>query len=430
MKANGINTFKSLVMALIFGWLFSCTYYENEPIKIPQPKVPKETENLEATYVADVIPNSINSPYWQTSDFKTITLSNVTIGQVTDEVGLLNVNGTYNGLDDFSEGTDLAVELKAAYNDGFLYLLASWKDKSFDLSQHSWLYDGPEDPLKPELSNGWTSQRNDDNIIFEFDMGGGKSDVWKWSLALSEPLGFALDMMNDGSTTTTDSGDKMYVRNINGTGNNAGPMYEWSGEQQELDREYGGFTLLDPGFYLINKTAFTGNIVNGAMLYQAECAECHGVEGDGKGFNWDTGYAMNIPGFLNRLSRESFATAALSSTHDGASHFEKLTTEERDDLVAMVRGFTGVPGYYLENPSGSNSDVKALSNVQLAKVNTRTDNKGYSVLFIRKLDTGNNDDIQFVNPESMNLNFNVYLTNNDDLNKVGAIDETITFKQQ
>lgn len=429
MKAKKISFLKRTFWFLLIMVLHACTYHENEPIKIPQPRVPQETQDLEAQFISDVPPNAVNAPFWLISDFKTVSLQDAVVNQVTGDVGLLNVNGTFNGLDDFSAGSDLELQLKAAYDDTYLYILASWEDESFDLSQHSWLYNGPEDPLKAESSDGWTSQRNDDNIIFEFDLSNGTKDVWKWSLALSEPLGFALDMFDDGTSKEFDSGDKMFVRNVNGTGNNAGPKYEWSGEQQDLDREFGGFTLLDAGFYLLNKTEFKGDPANGNVLYQQECAACHGVEGDGKGFEFNTGYAMNIPGFLNRFSREGFATAALSSSHDGAGHFEILNAQEREDLITMVRGFTGIPGYYLQNPSGSNSDVRTLSNVALAKVNTRSKNEsGYKVLFIRELNTGSGDDIQFSNPENTQVSFDVFLTNNDDINMVGSVNETLIFK--
>jgi cytochrome c553 len=429
MKTKGMNLLKSTIGVLMVIILYSCTYHENEPIKIPKPRVPQETLDVETAYVSNITPNTINSPYWLTSDFKVVTLKDVTTKQVSNEVGLLNVNGTYNGLSDFSEGTNLNLEIKAAYDDENLYLLASWKDESFNPSQHSWLFNGPKDPLKTESADGWTSQRSDDNIIIEFDMDNGSSDVWKWSLALSEPLGYAIDMINDGTSTTSDTGDKTFLRNVEGTGNNAGPKYEWSGAQQDLDRDPAGFTLLDAGFYLLNKTPFTGDPTNGAAVYQKECAACHGVEGDGNGFEFNTGYSMIIPGFLNRFSREGFASAVLSSSHDGSGHFEILSATERDDLMAMVRGFTGVPGYYLENPTGSNSDVQTVSNVPLAKINTRAKNEdGYKVLFIRKLTTGNSDDIQIADPESVAISFNVYLTNGDDVNMVGSVNETLTFK--
>ena len=256
------------------------------------------------------------------------------------------------------------------------------------------MFDGPEDPLKAEATDGWTSQRNDDKLILELDMGNGQTDVWQWSLSLSEPLGYAIDLFDDGTDRVNDAGDVMFERNVDGEGNRAGPKYEWDGQIQELTREPGGLTILDPGFYLLNKTEFTGDAQNGLALYQQECAACHGVEGDGRGFDWNTGYSMIIPGFLNRFSRESFASVTLSSSHDGASHFEILSESERDDLIAMIRGFTGVPGYYLQQPTGSSADVKAVSSFPLAQLNTRRSNEnGYKVLLTRALNTGHNPTI-------------------------------------
>jgi len=420
-----------LVQSAVLIWILlavQCTYYENDPPEIYKPRVPVQTDNLEASYVGEFTPNSINSPYWLAADYTIIPMTNITTGQVSSETGLLNVNGTYNGLSDFNANTELAVEVKAGYDDNFLYLLASWQDDIYDLSQRSWLFNGPLDPLKSETADGWTSQWNDDNIIFSFDREDGTADVWNWSLALSEPLGYALDMIDDGISTSYDAGERRFVRNVNGVGNTAGPKYEWSGEQQELTREISGFTLLDPGFYLLNKTEFTGNVVNGAAMYQAECAECHGTTGDGDGYSWSTGYAMNLPGFLNRFSREGLASAILGSSHDGASHFEKLNAEERNDLIAMIRGFSGVPGYYLENAEGT-ADVRTESNVALAKLNTRRNNPGgYKVLFIRELINGNADDIQFDKVANAEVNFDLLLTNNDSINTVGAKGLKLVFK--
>ena len=410
-----------LVLSIV---VFSCTYYEKPPIKVP---FPQERQKVPAPYVQEA-PNSIFSSYWFNADYRVIPLTDITTKRVNNEDGWLNANETYNGLADF-EG-ELKLEIKAAYDDSYVYILASWNDSTFNAAQQSWLYDGPTDPLKSESTDGWTSHGSDDNLIFEFDMGNGQYDVWKWSLALSEPLGYALDMINDGSTVSFDSGDKMYVRNTVGTDNYAGPAYEWNGELQELERgEFGGYTILGPEYFIYNKTEFVGDIVNGDMIYQTECAECHGVKGDGDGYEWPTGYAMNSFGFLNKFSREEFAAVTAGSSHDGRSHFTKLTDNEKDDLIARIRGFTGVPGYYLENPSGSNSDIRTSSNVPMASLDMRDTNNGYSVLFIRELSTGNNDDVVFdAGSDRLEINFNVYITNGDDVNKVGAENEVLVLK--
>ena len=78
------------------------------------------------------------------------------------------------------------LKLKAAYDDDFLYILVSWQDDSYNISQGNWLYKGPPDPLKPGADRfGWTSQQNDDNLILSFTGDSGDLDIWKWSLEWS-----------------------------------------------------------------------------------------------------------------------------------------------------------------------------------------------------------------------------------------------------
>src|SRR6185369_9363142 len=96
--------------------------------------------------------------------------------------------------------------------------------------------------------------------------------------------------------------------------------------------------------------------------------------------------------------------------------FATLSSTDIDNLFARLRGYSGIPGYYLQNPSGSNSDVHSLSNVQLAKIDGN--NKGYSVLLIRALNTGNTDDIIF-SPSVGQYEFNISVSDNDDLNRIG-----------
>jgi hypothetical protein len=255
-------------------------------------------------------------------------------------------------------------------------------------------------------------------------MGSGKSDLWNWSLALSEPLGFAIDMVDNGTGLTTDTGNKTYVRNAV-SDNRSGPAYEWDGVQQELNRIPGGFTILDPGYYLLNKRVIIGNVVDGDTYFQAECAPCHGIKGDGIGFSNPVYVALNLPGQFNRLTRQALDNFASDATqHEGSIHYPATETD-RDNLFARLRGFSGIPGYYLQNPNGSNSDIKAVSNVQLAKIDKF--NKKYSLLLVRALNTGNTDDIVF-DPIQVSYTFSLFLGDNDSLNKIGAVNQQLTFK--
>lgn len=401
--------------------LFACAEYTNE---VPTVKVSKPTTTLEAEY-ATTPPNTLSASYWKTANYLPITASNLITSQIPADDGLYNVSGTFNGLTDFNKGKDPKITLKAAYDENNVYILVSWRDTTFNLSSANWVFNGPTDPKKSGSTDGWTSQRSDDKMILSFDMGSSKWDVWNWSLALSEPMGFAIDMMDNGSGAASDAGNKMFIRNNAGADNRSGPQYEWDGVEQQITRSPGGLTILDPGFYYLTKQNFTGDALAGEPIYQTNCSDCHGVLGDGNGVA-ESAPAFITPGLMTRFSRASFLAFATSPSHEGSVHLIGLTDQEIDDLFARLRGFSGVPGYFLQNPTGSNSDVHALSNVKLGKVEGYN-SKGYSVLLIRALSTGNPDDIAFV-PANGEYNFNIDLSDNDDLNRIGANNQKITFK--
>lgn len=405
--------------------LVSCTYYENEPVQYPQPEVPNPTTTLEASFLTTA-PNKITSSYWKTADYLIVNPQNLVTSQVPADDGIFNVSGLFNGLSDFNKGKNPSITLKAAYDNDSLYVLISWKDTLFNISKMNWLYDGPTDPHKVGSTTGWTSQRSDDAMAISFDMGSSKRDVWNWSLALSEPLGYAIDMVDNLTVVTNDAGDRSYIRNIAGGTNRSGPLYDWDGTQQELNRKAGGFTILDPGYYLLNKKLFTGNLIDGDAYYQLECALCHGTIGDGEGTINPVGIKLNEPGQFDRWTRPALDEfASNSNTHEGAVHYP-ADEIDRTNLFARLRGFSGIPGYYLQNPSGSSSDIRSISNIQLAKIG-QYNTKGYSVLLVRKLNTGNTDDISF-NPDQAVYNFNFFVTHNDELNKIGIDNQQLTFK--
>ncbi|MDH4091641.1 MAG: hypothetical protein OEV74_14325 [Cyclobacteriaceae bacterium] len=420
-----VNIIKTLSVVGLCTIMAGCTYYEIEPIKFPVPDVPNPTTTLEAVFVTSP-PNKISAAYWKTADYLPVTVQNQTTGQVPADDGLFNMSGTFNGLLDFNAGKNPNVIMKAAYSSDSLYILVSWKDTTYNASQANWYYDGPTDPKKPGSTAGWTSQGNDDNLIMSFDMGAGSSDVWNWSLALSEPLGYAIDMIDDGGGAVTDAGDRTYVRNAVGD-NRSGPQFDWSGVQQELYRKPAGFTILDPGYYLLNKDDYTGDVVAGDVYFQAECAGCHGVTGDGNGTTNPVFVALNGPGQFNRWTRDALDNFAPDpSQHEGSIHYPADETD-RENLFARLRGFSGIPGYYLANPTGSSSDIRAVSNVQLAKID-RYNTKGYTVLLVRALNTTNADDIVFNPSTQPQYDFAVDFTNNDELNRIGSVTQQLTFK--
>ena len=93
--------------------LVGCTYYENDPIKLPVPEVPEPTATLEANY-NNTHPNSISHPYWKTADYLPINAEDLVTGQVPSTDGVFNVSDLFDGLDAFNLGKDPMIEMKAA----------------------------------------------------------------------------------------------------------------------------------------------------------------------------------------------------------------------------------------------------------------------------------------------------------------------------
>lgn len=421
------DLYSGLGVLIIYNMISSCSYYQNPPP--PSPPKSDETSELEAEYIA-FPPASINAPYWRTSDFIKIIPEEITKGRVINENGLLNMNSMYEGIADFNSGDSSFLTLKAAYDDDNLYILAEWLDQTFNVSQASWFYNGPPDVHKPlEDTAGWTSQLNDDKLILSFITSNNTKDIWKWSLSVSEPLGYAIDMFDDGNGEMIDEGDMLVKRNIKGSDNRSGPAYEWNGDQQDITRPLAQVTVLDPAFYLLNKTEFTGDIVQGDNLYQKQCAGCHGDDGDGSGPEWGNTFVPFTDPTFNRFDRNAFDQIVSNSQHTGNSRWTKLSATEKDDLTARIRGFAGVPGYYIDDAQTSFPDVQSISNVNIARVDYFTkDKNSYKVLLIRPLITGKSDDIQFELNEKREYTFHVYLTDNDDLNRVGKQNKILIFK--
>nr|MBK9650403.1 hypothetical protein [Bacteroidota bacterium] len=428
----------------------------------PPPRVSTATSTLEASYVANT-PLLINSAYWNTADFLKVTAANMNTQSLYSD-GLVNMTGTYYGITSFNGGKDPGLTLKAAYDNNKLYLLAEWNDSEIDLSHSSWLYGGPADPLKTDSVSGWTSQRNNDQIAFAFEVdaassingtfankgcaaschsagpltfmhpAAGKVDIWNWSLARSAPLGYAIDMVADQNALTDDSGDKMYVRNVNGTTDRSGPAYEWNGVTQSVTVGSGTTSTLAPEFYLYNKIPFTGNIAKGDSIYHSDvlnkpghCATCHGAKGEGA-----INSAINSPA-LNRKSRSTLMQNMENVSDMTAYWNNNLTSSDKDDIIAYLRGLCGVPGYYLQTPTGSNADIVTTSNITPVQIinaiipvtNVHTK---YKVLFVRNLKTNNSDDIQLNLAANRTYKFGVALMDNDGPNHIGSLIETLTFK--
>ena len=427
-----MNTYKHTIGILILSvLLYSCEWEQMAPPPILRSA--ESTASLEVEYTASVL-DDVDAAFWNESDYLEVSVSDIINGQLEDD-GLLNRTGLFNGISDFNNGLDPELSIKAAYNNENIYILATWKDDYVDASNKSLLWNGPTDEKKPNQgSTGWTSQRNDDNIIlnFEYSENTSKKDIWKWSTALSEPFGYAFDMFSENNEAPLmDAGEPFAHRNSTGTSNRKAPLYEWNGEIQKFELENGETVILDPAYYLINKIDFVGDVVAGEEAYIAQCIFCHGDNGDGQSTTKHPsvyGPSLNNVEW-NRDSREALVSKIEESGHDGSSYFSKLNTTQVDDLFARMRSFSGVPGYYLSIPSGSIANVITYSNLKTAGIKARS-NIEHKVLFVRKLNTGNTDDIVFNSDGTMEYNFTVNLTDNDELNYIGSITKTLTFKPQ
>lgn len=458
---NILHAFKMFLVLSFMLIIGSCEkdYFLEPP---PPPPIPTSemTSTLEAVLVTTP-PIAIGSAYWKTADYLKIIATNVSINQLYGD-GLLNMTGSFYGLTSFNNGTaNPSLTLKAAYDNDQLYILAEWTDLDLDVSNSSWLYNGPIDPLKTDATGGWTSQRNSDRLAFAFEISNassaagtfssvgcaaschtsgsmswmfpdaGKVDLWNWSLARSAPLGYAEDMIANSDSLAFDEGQQIHMRNSTGSSDRSGPAYEWDGTSQTITLPTGQSSILDPAFYLFNKTVFSGDARRGDSIYHrlsppGDCVDCHGARGEG-----------GSAGAINQISQNKKSRTTLISSMDNVSdmttYWGPLGSAERDDIVAYLRGLSGVPGYYLVTPDGSNANIKAISNVtpiqiKNAMLPVTNQHTTYQVLITRKLKTNHADDAQFDLSIESTYKFGVALMDNDGKNHIGSTIETLTFK--
>jgi mono/diheme cytochrome c family protein len=228
-----------------------------------------------------------------------------------------------------------------------------------------------------------------------------------------------------------DAGTKMWTSNAGANG----PLYEWNGTAQNVTLPNGTTAILDPGFYLLSTatTSYVGNPHGGDTIFHKiysgnadACATCHGEKGEGGAYG-----AVNSPA-LNGKSRATLM-ANMNNEPEMAAYFPRLDSTALVNVLAYIRGLAGVPGAILSAPTGSNADIKAVSNVSPIDVKnayvrqTNKHNK-YQVLIIRKLKTNNADDVQFDLSTKKTYIFGVALMDNDGKNHIGSLKETLTFK--
>lgn len=414
---------KVLSSLLVFCSIFVGCEYE----KIPGPHVPGATTYLQSAYSKNSV-LTITSADWKNADYFVVPLSNLSINKSDSSEGVLNGTGTYNGTAAFGDSAKLI--LRSFYTSNQLYILAEWKDVNLDATGRTWLWNGPRDINKTDDSAKWTTQNNDDKLILKFKFPDSETysyDIWEWSVALSDPLGYAIDRVSlKDQTTSNDAGTPMFVRN--GMSNRSGPAYEFNGQSQTITNSHGSNALLDAGYYLYNKTEYTGNPEAGYESYKSTCKECHGER------NQPSGYAgapeLNQT-WMNAMSREAIKNFILDPElhEDGFSHVQPLSDNQVNNIFAWLRGQSGTPGYYLQNPSGSVADVLTTSTVKPGRI-IIANPTGYKVLFVRKLNTGNPDDIVFDTRSGSTYTMDIQLCNRDSVNYIGAINQTIVFKSK
>ena len=421
-KRNAILTILFLAIAIIY----SCESEKRIPPKGYLPNNPAATEQLEAAYFW-IPQDQLNSSYWKEADYVEVELSDIATGNLYND-GYLNMTGTYNGLSDFNRGNDPKLTLKAGYDDEFIYILAEWKDTTANASFMSWLFEGPEDFRKSDSASGWTSQRNQDKLTLLFDLeNSNEKDAWIWSMALSAPFDMAFNMSADDQDNITGE-ISTYFRNSTVTDSRSGPAYEWNGERQEISLNDGTKKLLDPAYYLMDEMSmeFIGDPEKGQTVFNetGDCKFCHGINGDGD-YTGSDGGRLNTVSAL-RLSRENLLTFIGSVEHEGSSdqYFGDIKTDEqKQDLLAFLRGISGLPGNIISQPDYE-PEIKTLINVGTGSI--ARNNSEYKVLLRRRLNTGNIGDVVFSTGKI--YNFKIRLSDNDDINSIGSSDIHLVFK--
>jgi mono/diheme cytochrome c family protein len=256
----------------------------------------------------------------------------------------------------------------------------------------------------------------------------GNVDIWNWSLATSNPLGYAHDLVANASGFNNDAGGSMHKRNSDGTNDRSAAKYEWDGTDQTITLPSGAAGLLDPTFYLLNKKPMVGDAHQGELIYASVCEHCHGPNGIGGEYS-----AINGVG-ANKKSREAYM-AAMDNVGDMGGYWGPLSAQQKDDVVTFLRGISGAPGYYLvpPTPNTSAADITIISNVKPTDISNAmgasTNKHGkYQVLIKRKLKTNNPDDVQFNLTTKKEYVFGIALMDNDGKNHIGSAKETLTFK--
>ena len=414
------------MLAMIYST--SCESEKRVPPKGYFPNTPVATRQLEAAYFFEP-QDKLNSRYWKDASYVEAALVNQSTNNLYPD-GQLNMTGTYEGISGFNQGRDPGLVLKAGYDDQYLYILAEWKDTTADASYHTRIWQGPSDPLKVDSTNGWTTQRNQDNLTLLFEKEDESYDVWRWSLAYTAPFEMALNLSAGADGMVSPIPGSFLRVNTDGSTPRDMPKYEWNGQRQEVTLDDGTLKILDPAYYLHDeyKEEFTGDIAGGETAFnvRADCRFCHGPDGNGISDGTTSGGALNKVS-LNKYSREGLVEYIGSTGHEGrgAQYWGRIKNNPTDveNLVSFIRGISGVPGYVLKGPD-EERDIRALTNISVGGIDKQ--NSSYRVLLKRKLDTGNPEDVGF--DPAGTYRFSLRVSDNDEINYVGAEGIELIFK--
>lgn len=395
------------------------------------------TPDLQAKKVA----NEADALSWLSGgDYRQVALNsdfpNGSKGQVY--AGEYNMTGSKNGI-------AATVVMRAAYTATDLYMQIEWQDATAtnDMNRRRFLFNGPNETGGTVA--GWSSQLNDDKFAIAFDINGaadgsgtfatkgctvgchgsmnpemGSMDVWHWKASRSNPMGYVNDQWADPAGRKNDGGDPIEVRNWKVSNDIAsGPGNMWdstSGNQVvTLPNQAEGTTILDPNLFLLKTkgTPVLGNAVAGETLLNAKCMGCHSPIG-----NWKSKFAARG---MNQTDLQ-MKTYMAGGTHPGAGSTAGMSQADWDNLAARMRGFTGVPGYVLQPPTGSNADLVVLNS------KTVYNNGKYVVRLRRKLITNNVDDVQFDVNAQKDYVFGVAVMDKDGKNHAGSAVQHIKFQ--
>jgi hypothetical protein len=175
-----------------------------------------------------------------------------------------------------------------------------------------------------------------------------------------------------------------------------------------------GSVELDPAIFLLkgHTMPLKGDAVAGDFTVMNVCQSCHNFNGNERKLISDWG--------LNKTDAE-IANWLKDSAHPGSGDLTTLKASDFDDVVARIRGFTGVPGYYLQAPTGSAADLVVLNSKTVFKDGV------YTVQVRRPLNTTYADDVQFDPLNKKEYVFGVAVMDKDGKNHAGSAHNILKF---